>query len=78
MDATGKEIVIGKRYGYSRTSTNTIKVVIGTVDSINGKKVKLINCFTKEYWDAGTTLIAEYENQKPISISTLTVFPIND
>jgi hypothetical protein len=49
IDATGKEIVIGNQYGYSKSSNGATWVVIGTAVKVNNGKVTLDDTVEKRY-----------------------------
>ena len=49
IDATGKEIVIGQRYGYSKSSNGFTRVIIGTATKSEAGKVTLGEIEEKEY-----------------------------
>lgn len=80
IDATGKEIVIGQRYGYSKSSNGTTIVVTGTATKAENGKVTLGDIIEKSYlWvsDGKTTptRVTNYTRQR--SISAVQVFPVN-
>lgn len=80
IDATEKEIVIGQRYGYSKSSNGTTIVVTGTATKAENGKVTLGDIIEKSYlWvsDGKTTptIVTNYTRQR--SISAVQVFPVN-
>ncbi len=81
IDATGKEIVIGTQYGYSKSSCGFTRVIIGTATKTNFAKVTLANIEEKEYmYVHEKTVSTPYKITNPKNSRTLSavqVFPIN-
>lgn len=82
IDATEKEIVIGQRYGYSKSSNGTTIVVTGTATKAENGKVTLGNIVEKTYMyvSEGKTkphnvIYTMYFRQR--SIAAVQVFPVN-
>lgn len=78
IDATGKEIIIGQKYGYSKQSNGITNVIIGTACKINDQKVTLENIQEKTYLyiDVNNEKISYPKNKR--SIFSLQIFHIND
>lgn len=80
IDATEKEIVIGQRYGYSKSSSGYTYVVIGTATKAENGKVTLGNIVEKTYMyvsDGKTKPHNVINHKRQRSIAAVQVFPVN-
>lgn len=75
-DATGREIVIGGRYGYSQQSNGRVQIAIGIVEKINEPKVT-IGQIVEKYGYAGTTGEFHTEERRR-SVNGCHLFPVQD
>lgn len=79
-DATGKEIVIGSQYGYSKSSNGFTYVTIGEASKVNNGKITLKNTTEKRYlWvSQGEVSPTKITNStKSRTLAAVQVFPIN-
>lgn len=79
LDATGKEIMIGQKYGYYTNKNGFTRTIIGEAKSTNKGKVLLVNCDEKEYMynDGIKPPYKQRTLEKGISIFANIIFPVN-
>lgn len=76
-DATGRNIVIGKRYGYSQQSNGRVQIVTGIVEKINNGKATIGKILEKTgLW--GTIQSDFHEESRRRSVNICHLFPVED
>lgn len=76
-DATGNEIVMGGRYGYSNRSNGNVTIVIGYVVKINDDRVTLDGT-VKGKTVYGDEIERDNSPQRKLSVMANTIFPIGE
>lgn len=79
IDATGREIVIGQKYGYSKQNNGWTSVVIGTAIKAEKGKVSLNEIEEKEFlWISSGNIEPNSVNHptRARSVTSLLVFPV--
>jgi hypothetical protein len=83
VDALGKEIVIGKLYGYSRSDGGHSHTTIGRVSKItegDGQyvpgKARLVDCVVKRYLYGKPTDYRAGEKPADVSMMGAMIFPV--
>lgn len=74
VDATGKEIVLGQRYGYSRAQNGFSHTTIGTAIGVAKDKVRLGGCKVKHFLYGEPTSFGNCASD--VSIRANMVFPV--
>jgi hypothetical protein len=76
-DATGREIVIGRRYGYSQQQNGSVRIVTGIVEKMDRGKVTLGSI--KEKSGLWGSMKGEFkEETRRRSVNACHIFPIQD
>ena len=78
-DATGKEIVFGKKYGYSQNNNGVTSIRIGIAEKVTPSgllKVKIITASKALYNDAPSP--DEYLTRTEINVKANILFPVYD
>jgi len=75
-DATGREIIIGKRYGYSQQSNGIVSIVTGFVEKIKDLKATLGSIQVK--WGAYGKTGELKEETRRRSVNICHLFPVED
>jgi hypothetical protein len=76
-DATGREIVIGRRYGYSQQQNGAVRIVTGIVEKMDKNKVTLGSI--KEKSGLWGSMRGEFkEETRRRSVNACHIFPVHD
>jgi len=76
-DATGREIIIGRRYGYSQQQNGSVRIVTGIVEKMDAKKVTLGTI--EENTGMWGSMRGEFkEETRRRSVNACHIFPVQD
>ena len=75
-DATGREILVGRRYGYSQQSNGIVSIVTGFVEKIKDLKATLGSIHVK--WGAYGKTGELKEETRRRSVNVCHLFPVED
>lgn len=77
-DALGNELVIGRRYGFSRNSNGWTTTTVGMLTKVDGKWATLSDCVRRSSVYGGATKAMGWNTAKPARTYCVGLFPVGD